>query len=338
MRVDVVPKKLGQGAGNVASVAAVGEVLDQQVLDPSEFLDHGRHQQVEGRRADAGQGQQGAEDGDDPALELQAVLEEGYQRVDQVGDEPGDEEGQEHSAQPFDEDERSDDDAADDDTADKAVEGDFLAFHSVRRIWGLVCCMLVFLDGLQVARAAQGFVLGRFAQQDLLVVLHRAVREGGQLSAFHADGMYLGHFVGNGAQAWHRAEGCAAEVHVEPCDDDAYAIVGQLVAYVNQSVVEKLGFVDAHHVDFRREEQDAGRRVDGSGRNGVAVVRHHFGLRIARVDGRLEDFDPLAGEFGALQPSDEFLCLARKHGAADDFNPPPPPGFLYVVFRKYVHA
>ena len=51
----------------------------------------------------------------------------------------------------------------------------------------------------------------------------------------------------------------------------------------------------------------------------MMVVADHLFVAVAGVDGRLEDFDLLFGELGTAQAADEFLRLARKHGAAHYF-------------------
>ena len=113
--------------------------------------------------------------------------------------------------------------------------------------------------------------------------------------------------------------------------------VGQLVAHVHQPGVEKLRLVNAHHIDLGGEQQDAGRRVNGCRRDGMAVVRHHRLFRIARVDGRFVDFHALMGKLRPLQAAYQFFRLAGEHRATDDFDAPPAPRFLYMVFRKYYH-
>lgn len=326
LRVDVLFQELGQRRGHVAVGDSAGEVGNHQVLHLAELLRHRRHQQVEGGDADQQQGEQRAEDGDDAALQLQPVLEEGDQRIHQVGDEPGDEEGQQHAAQTLQEHQRADDDNPDDDASDEAVEGDFLAFHDEGCLW------VVRLQRLQVAFAAQRFVFGGLAQQHLLVVLHGAVREGGELSALHADGVDFGDLVGDGAQFRHRTEGDAPEVHVQSGDDDPYAVVGKLVAHVHQPVVQKLRFVDAHHVNLRGEQQDACRCLHGGGGDGVAVVRHHVLRRVAGIYGGFEYLHPLLGELRPFQPPEQLFGLSGEHRAADDFDSSPPFGLLYVVF------
>ena len=159
-----------------------------------------------------------------------------------------------------------------------------------------------------------------FAEQYAAVVVDNAMADVGQVSAFHADGVNLGHVVGDGTKCRHGTEGRAAEVHVQSGDDDADAPIGQFVAYVGQSHVEELRFVDAHHVDVRRQEQDAGRRVDGRREDVVLVVTDHVLLGVAHVDGRLEYFHLLAGKLGSAQASDELFGLAREHGTADYFD------------------
>ena len=79
----------------------------------------------------------------------------------------------------------------------------------------------------------------------MLVVLDGAVGERGELAAFHTDGMYFGNFVCNGTQSRHRAEWNTAKVHIQSGYNDAYTIVGKLVAYINQAAVKELGFVNA---------------------------------------------------------------------------------------------
>ena len=68
-------------------------------------------------------------------------------------------------------------------------------------------------------------------------------------STFDTNSVYFGNLVGNGTKGRHGAEGNSLEIHVEPCDDDPNATIGQLIAYINQSHVKELGFVNAYHID-----------------------------------------------------------------------------------------
>ena len=52
-------------------------------------------------------------------------------------------------------------------------------------------------------------------------------------------------------------EGITFEVHIQSGDDDTDAVIGKLSAYVNQSVIKELCFVDADYIYFRSEQQDA---------------------------------------------------------------------------------
>ena len=181
-----------------------------------------------------------------------------------------------------------------------------------------VFLFLTFLLGqcFLVALPAERLVFLCFAQQHALVILNGTVADVGQRTALHADGMYLGDVVGNGAEGRHGAEGYAAEVHVEPGNDDAHATVGQFVADLYQSFVEKLCLVDAHDVDVARQQQDAGRRVEWGRGYGVVVVAHHLFIAIARVDGGFEDFHLLLGKLCTTQTAYQFFGLAREHRAA----------------------
>ena len=50
------------------------------------------------------------------------------------------------------------------------------------------------------------------------------------------------------AQSRHRTEWNTPEVHVQSGNNDAYTIVGKLVAYINQAAIKELGFVNAHYI------------------------------------------------------------------------------------------
>ena len=65
--------------------------------------------------------------------------------------------------------------------------------------------------------------------------------------------MYFGHLVRNGAQSRHGPERVAAEVHVQSGYDDTYTVVGKLVAYIDQTLVKELRFINAHYVYLGRE-------------------------------------------------------------------------------------
>ena len=161
-----------------------------------------------------------------------------------------------------------------------------------------------------VTFTAEGLVFLCLSKEDALVALYQTVTEIGQGTAFDADGMHLGHFVGDGTEGWNGAEGYTAEVHVETGNDDAYAAIGQFVTDAHQTFVEKLGFVDANHVDVGGEQENACRRVDGGGKNGVLVVADNFFIGIARIDAWLENLNALPGKLGPFQTADELLGLA----------------------------
>ena len=50
-------------------------------------------------------------------------------------------------------------------------------------------------------------------------------------------------------------------------------------------------------------------------------MRDDFVGGVALINGGLEDLDALARNFRAAQAADQFLALAGKHGADDDFDP-----------------
>ena len=134
--------------------------------------------------------------------------------------------------------------------------------------------------------------------------------------------MHLGHLVGNGTQGWHRAKGIPLEVQVKSSHYHAYAHPCQGIAYVHDMLIQKLSLIYAHHITPLGKEQDVGRGIHRSGHDTVPLVGYHFLLAIPHIDGRLEYLHPLMRKLCPPQSADEFLCLARKHGAADDLYAP----------------
>ena len=79
----------------------------------------------------------------------------------------------------------------------------------------------IVLNGI-VALAAERLVFLLFAQHDLLFAGHDTVAHVGKGSATDTDGMHLGHFIGNGAELGHGAEGVRLEVEVQPGHNHTY--------------------------------------------------------------------------------------------------------------------
>ena len=57
----------------------------------------------------------------------------------------------------------------------------------------------------------------------------------------------------SGTERRNRTEGNTLETHIQPRHDDAYAAVGEFVADLHQSIVQKLSLVDTDHVDIRSQ-------------------------------------------------------------------------------------
>ena len=71
------------------------------------------------------------------------------------------------------------------------------------------------------------------------------------------------------------------------------------------------------------QQQHFGRQADGSGANALGAVRHDILSVIARIERGLENFDLLPGNARAREAPNQLLGLARKHGAANHFQPAP---------------
>ena len=180
--------------------------------------------------------------------------------------------------------------------------------------------MLLSLYQFVIALSAEGLVLLEFAEHHLLLASHNAVADVGQIAAAHADGVDFRHVLGNGAELGHGTEGIALEVHVETGNDDALAGIGQLVADVDESFVEELRLIDAHHVGLGREEQNGLAVLDGRRDDGVGVVAHHLVVAVAGVDDGFIDFNFLACYACTVHATQQFLRLSGEHASADDFN------------------
>ena len=128
------------------------------------------------------------------------------------------------------------------------------------------------------------------------------------------------HIVGNSHQSRHRPERRTPEIHVEPRNNHTNTTVGQLFTHIHQTFVKKLCFIYSHHIHFAGHEQDTTRWFHRCRSDGSTVVRHHIFFGIACIYFRFEYFYPQLCKICPLQPADQLLCLARKHGSANYLN------------------
>ena len=155
-----------------------------------------------------------------------------------------------------------------------------------------------------------------------------------QRAALHADGMHLRHFVGNGAQGGDRAEGDSFVVHVKSGNDNPHPIVRQPVADLCQSFVQKLCLVDADDIYIGGKEENVAGRVNRCRRDGVAVVADHIFVRIACINGRLEDFHLLSGKLRPLHTPDKLFGFAGEHTSTNHFYAPLPTPFTVEIVHR----
>ena len=138
---------------------------------------------------------------------------------------------------------------------------------------------VVFGQGFLVALAAKGLVSVFLAKDDELLGVGQAVGVVGQSTATDADGVNLLDVFGDGHQAGHGAERFAEIVGIQTGDDYAdAALVGQFLDYIYNTVIEELGFVDAHDTDVGIDLKHAGRRFDGRAGNAVGIMGDHVQL------------------------------------------------------------
>src|ERR1017187_9160406 len=82
------------------------------------------------------------------------------------------------------------------------------------------------------------------------------------------------------------------------------------------------GLVDTHHFRTPVDALDNLSRIGNHLRlHAQVAVRDDFVTGIAVVDGGLEHLHAFAGDHGPAQTPDQLFALARKHGAADYFDP-----------------
>ena len=138
---------------------------------------------------------------------------------------------------------------------------------------------VVFGQGFLVTLAAERLVSVLFTQDDQFLGIRQAVGMVGQSAAADADGVNFLDVFGDGHQTGHGAERLAEIVGIQTGDDHTDAtLVGQLLDYIYNTVIEELGFVDAHDADVGIDLKHAGRRFDGRAGNAVGIRGDHVQL------------------------------------------------------------
>ena len=89
-----------------------------------------------------------------------------------------------------------------------------------------------------------------------------------------AHGLQLVHELGVRQEVGHRPEWEPPEVLVEPCDDHAHAVVGELEGLRDDRRLEELHFVDAHDVESLGALDDLGDARDRYSPHPRARVTH----------------------------------------------------------------
>src|SRR5713226_6945857 len=175
--------------------------------------------------------------------------------------------------------------------------------------------------GLKAA-AASGFVGAQCADNNQVFAIDKPLRVNRGIAAADADRQQLGDFFGDGEETWHGFKRAAAIIGIQTSDDHAFAEIRELGANIHYLIAKELRFVDADNFRARRQLfHDFGGLEHIVRRNAEARMRHDFVGGVAFVDGRLEDLHALARDLRAAQAADQFLALAGKHRADDDFDP-----------------
>ena len=133
--------------------------------------------------------------------------------------------------------------------------------------------------------------------------------------------MNFQHVVGDGQQLRHRTERHAFEIQVQTSHYHTDTIVCQLVAHIDYAIVEKLSLINSNHIAVARQQQDALGRIHRSGRDGIALMRHHIVIAVADVNAWLENLNLLMGKLGTTHAADQLLGLTREHRTANHLYP-----------------
>src|SRR5262249_42051064 len=166
------------------------------------------------------------------------------------------------------------------------------------------------------ASAARPVDLGA-AHDHAAAALDLSVGPVGRSAADHSDGERLRNVFRDREQLRHGLERPRQVVLVEPGHDDALAHAREFLAHAHQRGPQELALVDADDLRLVRVLEHVHGLLDRAGGDAQLAVRDDGVLRVAVVDHRLEDLDPLAGDLGAAQAADQLLGLAAVH-AADD--------------------
>lgn len=147
--------------------------------------------------------------------------------------------------------------------------------------------------------------------------------------------MYLGDVFRGGHQGRHGPKGIALEIHVESGYHYPHPFIGEIVADRNDLVVKELCLIYPDYIAILRKHADMTSSGYGRRPDLVLIVGDHPFIAVSGIDDGFEDLHLLSREFCALQPSDEFFRLTRKHGPADHFYPPKLFFMINSVFEKH---
>jgi hypothetical protein len=196
-----------------------------------------------------------------------------------------------------------------------------------------------------MASTAAGFVAFTAAHLDRRsfgrrrIAGDQALVPSGQLSTEHADGVELVDLLGDGQEGGHGAEGLTTEIHIRSGDDDAPSLVSKSVYYIDDACVQKLDFINGHHLgQWGDPLRNLSRCRDGNGLHDPTVVgAHPPDPPVTVIEVGLEDLDVTAGDQSSTDSADQLLGLPGVHDTRNDLDPPTIPPVMYRG-RMQVHG
>jgi len=173
---------------------------------------------------------------------------------------------------------------------------------------------------------ASGFVKFRGPDFNFFIIItggfpvDHALGTAGRLAALHADGLKFINDLGCCHQCRDGAEGFTPEILIQSRHHYSFALIGQLLADIDNLVAKKLDFIDSNYLSFGFQvNKKLLRVVDRQGFQSQAVVRADFHFLVTLVQSGFKNLNILPGDLRPFDPADQFLAFSAEHSSGNHF-------------------
>jgi hypothetical protein len=104
------------------------------------------------------------------------------------------------------------------------------------------------------ASSAERFVNIGLTKYHKLFGIGETMRKLSQIAAFNANGVNFGNIFGACHNLGNWAKRLTLKVHIEPSNNNPDTLIGQLIAYINQIIIEELSLINAHNINIRNQQ------------------------------------------------------------------------------------